>query len=98
MSERQASARSRPQPGRASRRGSLARHTPVKAAVVGAGVGGLVCALRLAEAGWQVTVFEANATPGGKAGRLELGGFSFDTGPSLVTTSSCRCGARCSAT
>jgi len=54
-------------------------------AVVGAGVGGLACALRLAQTGCRVTVFEANAAPGGKAGRLELGGFSFDTGPSLVT-------------
>ena len=49
--------------------------------VVGAGVGGLAAAVRCAEAGHAVTVLEAAATPGGKAGRLERDGFAFDTGP-----------------
>ena len=53
--------------------------------VVGAGVGGLAAAIRCAEAGHDVTVLEATGVPGGKAGRLEAGGFVFDTGPSLVT-------------
>jgi phytoene desaturase len=53
--------------------------------VVGAGVGGLSCAVRLAAAGRRVLVLEANPSPGGKAGRLAAGGFSFDTGPSLLT-------------
>jgi phytoene desaturase len=53
--------------------------------VVGAGVGGLAAAVRCAEAGHDVTVLEAAAVPGGKAGRLERDGFAFDTGPSLVT-------------
>ncbi len=53
--------------------------------VVGAGVGGLACAVRCAEAGHAVTVLEAAPSLGGKAGRRELGGFAFDTGPSLVT-------------
>lgn len=53
--------------------------------VAGAGVGGLACALRLAETGHQVTVSEARDQPGGKCGRLILDGFAFDTGPSLVT-------------
>ena len=53
--------------------------------VVGAGVGGLAAALRCARAGHEVTVVEAAASPGGKAGRRELGGFGFDTGPSLLT-------------
>jgi phytoene desaturase len=53
--------------------------------VVGAGVAGLSCAVRLLEAGHAVTVVEAAATPGGKAGRRVLDGFAFDTGPSLVT-------------
>lgn len=57
--------------------------------VVGAGVGGLVCALRCAQAGHDVTVLEQTAVPGGKAGRVELrdGGdvWRFDSGPSLLT-------------
>jgi phytoene desaturase len=53
--------------------------------VVGAGVGGLAAAVRCAEAGHAVTVLEAGDAAGGKAGRLERDGFSFDTGPSLVT-------------
>ncbi len=53
--------------------------------VVGAGVGGLAAALRLAVQGHAVTVCEAAATVGGKLGLLTRDGFSFDTGPSLVT-------------
>jgi phytoene desaturase len=57
----------------------------VKVVVAGAGVGGLACAVRLAESGHDVTLCEAGAHPGGKCGRLALDGFAFDTGPSLVT-------------
>jgi phytoene desaturase len=58
----------------------------MRVVVAGAGVGGLACAVRLAEAGHDVLVLEASDAPGGKAGRLELpGGFRFDTGPSLLT-------------
>ena len=53
--------------------------------VVGAGVGGLVAAVRLAAAGHRVTVVEASDTVGGKLGRYTRDGFSFDTGPSLFT-------------
>jgi len=54
-------------------------------AVIGAGLGGLSAAARLAHAGLEVHVFERADGPGGKAGTLELGGFTFDAGPSLVT-------------
>lgn len=53
--------------------------------VIGAGVGGLAAAARLAAAGHRVTVFEQAPTAGGKLGVIERDGFVFDTGPSLVT-------------
>ncbi len=54
------------------------------ATVVGAGIGGLATAVRLAHVGWRVTVLEQHEQPGGRAGRWESEGFTFDTGPSLV--------------
>ncbi|MCY1143789.1 phytoene desaturase family protein [Actinoplanes sp. Pm04-4] len=53
--------------------------------VVGAGLGGLACALHLAAAGRQVTVVERETVPGGRAGRLSLQGYEFDTGPTVLT-------------
>ncbi|MEQ4300810.1 phytoene desaturase family protein [Plantactinospora sp. B6F1] len=53
--------------------------------VVGAGLGGLACALHLAGAGRQVTVLERESLPGGRAGRLTLDGYEFDTGPTVLT-------------
>lgn len=53
--------------------------------VVGAGVGGLAAAVRLAAAGHTVTVLEQSAVVGGKLGVLAEDEFVFDTGPSLVT-------------
>jgi phytoene desaturase len=57
----------------------------VRIAVVGAGVGGLAAALRLAVLGHEVTVLEAAPDVGGKAGCHAAEGFRFDTGPSLLT-------------
>src|SRR3989440_5119896 len=53
--------------------------------VVGAGLGGLACALHLAAAGREVTVVEREGVPGGRAGRLTLDGYTFDTGPVVLT-------------
>jgi phytoene desaturase len=53
-------------------------------AIIGAGVGGLAAAVRLAHAGFAVEVFEQGSAPGGRCGRLEAGGFTFDTGPTLL--------------
>src|SRR3954449_11833381 len=53
--------------------------------VVGAGLAGLACALHLAAAGRQVTVLERESVPGGRAGRLSLQGYEFDTGPTVLT-------------
>ncbi len=56
--------------------------------VVGAGLGGLAVAVRLAHAGHQVTVLEQSTRVGGKVGRYSRDGFVFDTGPSLLTVPS----------
>jgi phytoene desaturase len=65
--------------------GTLATARPKKrVAVVGAGMGGLAAAIRLAVRGFEVEVFEKNAQVGGRVGRFEAEGFSFDTGPSLL--------------
>ena len=53
--------------------------------VVGAGLGGLACALRLAGAGRQVTVLERADGPGGRMGQLSVDGYHFDTGPTVLT-------------
>lgn len=53
--------------------------------MIGAGLGGLATALRLQAAGCEVTVLERAAAPGGRAGRIRDGGFTWDTGPSLIT-------------
>ena len=55
------------------------------AAVIGAGIGGIAAAIRLANKGFKVTVFEANSYPGGKLSEFELDGYRFDAGPSLFT-------------
>ncbi len=58
----------------------------MRAAVVGGGVCGLVCAIRLAEAGVAVTLFEAAPGFGGRAGSFHdarLNGW-FDHGPHLL--------------
>ena len=58
--------------------------------MIGAGVGGLGTAARLAALGHDVTVCEAAEQVGGKLGLVvqdvpDVGEFRFDTGPSLVT-------------
>ncbi len=52
-----------------------------RVAIVGAGVGGLVSAARLASLGFDVTVYEAAPTPGGKL--RAIGG--IDAGPTVFT-------------
>jgi phytoene desaturase len=53
--------------------------------IVGAGLGGLSTALRLAGAGRQVTILEREDVPGGRAGLIEDAGYRFDTGPTVLT-------------
>lgn len=55
------------------------------AIVIGSGVAGLAAAVRLAVQGFSVSVYEKNASPGGKLSAFEKDGFKFDSGPSLFT-------------
>ena len=56
-----------------------------KAAIIGAGIGGIAASIRLAVKGYDVTVFEANEAFGGKMQEFWLGKYRFDAGPSLFT-------------
>ncbi|MBX2840820.1 MAG: phytoene desaturase [Flammeovirgaceae bacterium] len=56
-----------------------------KAVVIGAGIGGLAMAIRLAVKGFEVSVLEATSQVGGKNKSFINNGFRFDTGPSLFT-------------
>jgi 1-hydroxycarotenoid 3,4-desaturase len=53
--------------------------------VIGAGMGGLAAALRLAHAGLDVTVVERMASSGGKMRRVEVAGLAIDSGPTVLT-------------
>jgi len=54
----------------------------VEVVVIGGGVGGLATAGLLARGGATVTLIEAQDSLGGRAGRLSIDGYTFDTGPS----------------
>ncbi len=53
--------------------------------VIGAGLGGLAAAMRLQGAGHDVCVLEGREKPGGRAYQLRDAGYTWDTGPSLIT-------------
>ncbi len=54
--------------------------------VIGAGLGGLSAAIRLAHRGFKVSVFEKNSTAGGKMQEvISDNGYRFDAGPTLIT-------------
>jgi phytoene desaturase len=55
---------------------------PKKVIVIGAGFAGLSAAAFMARAGWDVTVLEKHAIPGGRARQMVSNGFTFDMGPS----------------
>ena len=56
---------------------------PRSVVVIGAGIGGIAAAARLAQQGLHVTVLEKNSRPGGRCDRVEHEGHIFDTGPTL---------------
>jgi diapolycopene oxygenase len=53
--------------------------------VIGAGLGGMSAAIMLSRQGFDVTLLEKNQHVGGKLNQLQVGGFSFDLGPSIFT-------------
>jgi phytoene desaturase len=58
---------------------------PKEIVVIGAGIGGMCAAARLARAGHNVSIYEASDQPGGKCRTEWIGRYAFDTGPSLLT-------------
>jgi len=56
-----------------------------RAAIIGAGIGGLVAALELARRGIDVTVVERAERPGGKLREVNVDGHAIDAGPTVFT-------------
>lgn len=63
----------------------MSNRTKKKAIVIGTGIAGLAAAARLAIKGYEVNSYEANSYPGGKLTQIQLEGYRFDAGPSLLT-------------
>lgn len=53
------------------------------ALIIGAGIGGIATAARLAKNGYSVTVLEKNDQPGGRCSQIIRDGHRFDIGPTL---------------
>jgi len=63
----------------------LSRPGPTRAIVIGAGIGGLATALRLAAAGLDVTVLERASAPGGRMRQVPSAAGPVDAGPTVLT-------------
>ena len=55
-----------------------------KVTIIGSGIGGLAAAVRLQKLGYDVTIYEKSAQPGGKMNQITSAGFTFDVGPTIV--------------
>lgn len=55
--------------------------------IIGAGVGGIYTAAKLAKFGYNVTLVEKNQKPGGRCNSFQKDGYSFDTGPTMLLMS-----------
>ncbi len=53
--------------------------------VIGGGLGGISAAIRMAQEGYTVDLYEQNNHIGGKVNRLDVEDFGFDLGPSILT-------------
>ncbi|MBC7986907.1 MAG: phytoene desaturase [Sphingomonadaceae bacterium] len=60
-----------------------------RAAVIGAGFGGLALGIRLQSAGIETVIVEGRDKPGGRAYFWEKDGFTFDAGPTVITDPNC---------
>ena len=63
----------------------MAKSAGKRIGVVGSGLGGLAAACTLAARGHDVTLIEKNPWLGGKAAVLEMDGYRFDMGPTILT-------------
>ena len=59
-------------------------NNPLKAVIIGAGVGGIATAIFLAQKGYSVDVYEKNADPGGRCGQMIQNGHRFDLGATIL--------------
>lgn len=55
------------------------------AIVIGSGIGGIACAMRLQSLGFSTCIVEALDAPGGRAYVRKVDGFTFDMGPTVLT-------------
>jgi phytoene desaturase len=60
-----------------------------RAAIIGAGFGGLALGIRLQSAGIQTTIVEGRDKPGGRAYVWRKQGYVFDAGPTVITDPDC---------
>ena len=60
------------------------KKTALTALVIGAGIGGIATAARLAKNGYDVTVLEKESTPGGRCNQIVRDGHRFDIGATLL--------------
>ncbi|MEM6431896.1 MAG: phytoene desaturase family protein, partial [Deinococcota bacterium] len=55
------------------------------ALIIGSGIGGIACAIRLQSLGFNTTILEKLDAPGGRAYVRRADGFTFDMGPTVLT-------------
>jgi phytoene desaturase len=60
-------------------------HQRKNAIVIGSGIGGIACAMRLQSLGFNTRIVEALDSPGGRAYVRRAQGFTFDMGPTVLT-------------